>query len=329
MALGAFLAGMVVGQSEFSYRAASEALPMRDAFAVLFFVSVGLLFDPAHVARAPVQIAITTAIVMAAKPLAALLVTMLLGYGARVSFRVAIALAQIGEFSFILSGLGNRLGLLPAGAGDSLVAASIVSITFNPLLYGSTPWIERRLISMRFLGRLFRARVAAVEPGSANAADVARLHAVVVGYGPVGRSVAKLLEFRGTEPAVIELNPETVRQLQSAGKRAVHGDAMRRDILAEAGAASATALIVTSPAGADETGIIRTARELNPSIRVLARSAYVAQAAALRDAGADEVFSGEAEVAIAMIQHLLGALGTTPEQMDRERERVRTELYGG
>src|SRR4030095_2786429 len=134
MAWCAFLAELVVSKSEFSSRAASEALPMRDAFAVLFFVSVGMLFNPEHLLRAPVQIMIRTAIFLLAKPLAALLIVLLLGYGARIGLRVAVALSQIGEFSFILATLGNQLKILPDGATDSLVAASIVSITLHPLL---------------------------------------------------------------------------------------------------------------------------------------------------------------------------------------------------
>src|SRR5262249_9217421 len=135
MALGAFLAGMVVGRSEFSLRAAAEALPMRDAFAVLFFVSVGMLFDPRYLLEAPGLVAGTVGIVVLGKPLAALGIVLLLGYPVRVALAVAVALAQIGEFSFMLAALGRGLGVLPEAAANALVAAAIVSISINPLLY--------------------------------------------------------------------------------------------------------------------------------------------------------------------------------------------------
>src|SRR5262249_37340043 len=135
MALGAFLAGMVVGRSDFSLRAASEALPMRDAFAVLFFVSVGMLFDPRSLVEAPWLVAATLAFIVLGKPLAALGIVLLLGYPLRVALAVAFALGQIGEFSFILAALGKGLALLPDAATNALVAAAIASISLNPILY--------------------------------------------------------------------------------------------------------------------------------------------------------------------------------------------------
>lgn len=325
MALGAFLAGMVVGQSEFSHRAASEALPMRDAFAVLFFVSVGMLFNPEHLFRAPLQIAITTAVVLIAKPVAALAIVLFLGYGGRIGLRVGFALAQIGEFSFILSTLGDHLGLLPKGATDSLVAASIVSITLNPLLYRLAPSMEAALMRISWLRRFVTPRIEVDEATIVPAHGEHR--AVIVGYGPVGQTVCQLMRQHGIEPVIIELNFETVRRLNSEGTRAVYGDARHSDILADAGVARAIALVLSSPSSDDSTELIRAARELNRNVRVLVRSAFLSHAPAMRRAGADEVFSGEAEVAMAMVAYLLDNMGATPDQMDSERERLRAELY--
>ncbi|MCW5979559.1 MAG: cation:proton antiporter [Bryobacteraceae bacterium] len=328
MALGAFLAGMVVGQSEFSHRAASEALPMRDAFAVLFFVSVGMLFDPYHLIHAPGQILATTAIVLLAKPLAAFMIVVVLGYGPRIAIRVAVALAQIGEFSFILATLGDQLRILPVGATAFLIAASILTIPLNPMLYRLTPALERALTSRARLRRLLRPRgVKAEQPESAAELEAQPLNAIIVGYGPVGQTVSRVLQERGISPTIIELNIETVRRLNSEGIRAVYGDAMQPDILREAGAASALGLIVSAPSPAESGELIRAARELNPKIRVLVRCAFLSQAMAMRWAGADEVFSGEAEVAMAMIEYILDDLGATPEQMDAERQRFRSALY--
>ena len=324
MALGAFLAGMVVGKTEFSYRAASEALPMRDAFAVLFFVSVGMLFDPFHVIRAPLEILITAGIVLIGKPLGALAIVLVLGYSMSTALRVSVALAQIGEFSFIVATLGDQLGIMPDGATDSLIAASILSITINPLLYRFTPGIERALTSVGWLRRILTPQEA-MQPVSSR--DSLELSAVIVGYGPVGETVTKALRRHGISTTIIELNIETVRRLNQEGVRAVYGDAMSPDILKEAGTANAVGLILTSPASTEATELIAMARELNPKIRVLVRCAFLSQAQAMRQAGADEAFSGEAEVAMAMMEYILNDLGATPEQMDAERRRVREALY--
>jgi len=320
MALGAFLAGMVVGRSEFSLRAASEALPMRDAFAVLFFVSVGMIFDPWTLLQAPGALAAALAIVLLAKPLAALAIVLVLGHPLRVALPVAIALAQIGEFSFILAGLGRQLGALPDIAVDTLVAAAIVSITLNPVLY--------RLVDplARLLGRVGRHE----EPLPDDPAEESRSHrAVIVGYGPVGQTVAQLLLDNEIEPTVIELNLDTVRRLRAFGVRAVYGDASRPEILAEAGIAGAKHLILTSASGTVDEEIVRRAKELDPAVHILARSQYVRQMPQLRRAGAEDVYSAEGEVALAFTARILERLGTTAEQLDRERERVEATFRQG
>jgi len=325
MALGAFLAGMVVGQSEFSYRAASEALPMRDAFAVLFFVSVGMLFDPQQLIAAPMLTALAMVIVLIAKPLVAFLITVVLGYGARAGLRVAVALAQIGEFSFILAVLGSQLGVLPGGATDSIVAVSIATITLNPLLYRAIPAIEKRLLRGP-LTRALQPRIGRLEEG-AESGKRATPGVIVVGYGPVGEGVCRLLIERGITPTVVELNIDTVRRLHSDGLAAVYGDAGQGGVLEEAGVRSATALIISAPGLPEFSEVIRTARALNPTIHILARSAFLSQTDVLRKAGAHEVFSGEAEVATAMIEAIVIRLGATPEQTAVERERARANLY--
>jgi len=319
MALGAFLAGMVVGQSEFSNRAASEALPMRDAFAVLFFVSVGMLFDPAFVMRAPVLTVVAITIVLVAKPLAAFVIVTVLGFGARSGFRVAVALAQVGEFSFILASLGHQLGILPPDATHALIAASIVSITLNPLLYRAIPAIEKKL-------RRTTAWTQAPDDQAPVTPDVGH-RAVVVGYGPVGQTLSSLLREQGITPTIIELNIETIRRLEADGFRGVHDDAGRVEALHKAGIETASALVISAPGAAGSAELIRRAREMNSRIRVLARAGFLSNAEALRAAGADEVFSGEAEVAMAMIESVLLDLGSTPEQRDAERDRARTRLY--
>ena len=322
MALGAFLAGMIVGRSDFSLRAASEALPMRDAFAVLFFVSVGMLFDPRTLIEAPGLIAATLGIILVAKPLAALAISVVRGYPLRVALPVAMSLAQIGEFSFMLAAVARELGAMPDRAVDALVAAAIASITLNPLLYRAARAIEPAL-ARRF--------GVAAEP-AADADEVsgdAAHRAIVVGYGPVGQTVTELLLDNGIEPIVIELNLDTVRRLRTFDVRAVYGDASRPDILAEADIARARHLLLTAATGAAEEEIVRRARELNPEIRVVARTQYTRQVPAVRKAGATDVFADEGEVALAMTTSILGHLGATDEQIDRERARVEALFRSG
>ncbi len=333
MALGAFLAGMVVGRSEYSFRAASDALPMRDAFAVLFFVSVGMLLDPGALFETPFLIAGALAIVLIGKPLVAFILVWAMRYPFGVALSTAIALAQIGEFSFILSTLGRDLGLLTTTATNTLVATSIVSIVINPLLYRAIGPIERAVMRVPSLARLLNResapKAAAASPARASRTANPAHHALVIGYGPTGRTVVRLLRENGIAPTVIELNMDNVRALRQDGVDAVYGDATRADTLEEAGVRRVGSLILTSAGMAHGAEVIRAARELNPSLRVLARAAYLRDLAALKAAGANTVYTGEGEVALAFIEDILGRLGATAEQIDRERARAHDELFGG
>ncbi len=328
MALGAFLAGMVVGRSDFSVRAATEALPMRDAFAVLFFVSVGMLFNWQSFIASPLLVLATMGVILVGKPMAALVITLLLRHPLRVALSVSVVLAQIGEFSFILATMGRQLGILPANAANILVAAAIISITLNPLFYRLVGPLEK-LLDRGVPG--FTAWVARRSGAQGKGTAVpfpshGRHLAVVVGYGPVGQTVARLLQENDIEPVIVELNIETVQRLKAGGIAAVYGDATRIETLTQAGVEHAVALILSASSIEGGQEIVRQTRALNPGIRVLARTAYVRQLAELRAAGADVVFAGEGEVAMAMTETILRNLGATSEQIDRERERVRASL---
>ncbi|MBK7580783.1 MAG: cation:proton antiporter [Myxococcales bacterium] len=319
MALGAFLAGMVVGQSEFATRAASEALPMRDAFAVLFFVSMGMLFDPAAVVPNLGLTAATLGLVLLGTPLVTFGMMLARGQSAKNAVSVALGMAQIGEFSFIVAALGRQLGLLPERATQALVAVSMICITLNPLLYRLVPPISR-WIDARMRRPLERAN----EPTSL----LDRSHrTIVIGYGPVGRTLSKLLIANQIEPTVVELNHETVNRLNKQGIRAIFGDATQAAVLEEAGVRTAGSLVFA--ASGSPGSVIRQARDLNAEITILARTTYVGEVASLRRAGADTVVSAEGEVALAMATHLLGALGASADQLDRERDRARAELGDG
>ena len=333
MALGAFLAGMVVGRSPVSHQAAADALPLRDAFAVLFFASVGMLFDPGFLLREPLLVLAGLGIVMVGKPLAALAIVALIGYPARTGLVVALGLAQIGEFSFILSEAARGNGLMTDAGHNVLVACALVSITLNPLLFRLINPLEKLLQRHPALWRFMNRRTIARER-EMNEAEGRELErsdapvAVIVGYGPVGRTLVRLLLENDIQPAVVELNMETVRRLRDEGLRAVYGDATHRETMLEAGAQRAVAVIYSSSGIHNAEEAVRIARECNPKIRVLARATYLRDVPALRRAGADAVFSGEGEVALTMTEFMLKQLGATGEQIDRAGDRIRSELFG-
>jgi CPA2 family monovalent cation:H+ antiporter-2 len=313
MALGAFLAGIVVGQSDFSSRAASEALPMRDAFAVLFFVAMGMLFNPAELLPNLPLTLLTLAIVLIAKPLTALIVVLVLKRPPKVAVAVAVALAQIGEFSFILAALGRSLDILPPQAMQVLVAVAIASITANPLFYRFVPALTRAL------EKVVRARA---EPEAEPAVEGHEI--ILVGYGPVGSLLARLLRENGIAPLVLELNHETVNRLKKEGQAALYGDASQPEILRLAGVGQARALIFT--ASTPPEPVIRAAKEQNPTLLIVTRATYASETPALAKAGAAVVLTAEVEVALAMVERVLATLGATGEQIERAREHARHEL---
>ncbi len=326
MELGAFLAGMVVGRSDFSNRAATDALPMKDAFAVLFFVSVGMLFDFNRLLESPWLAAATLGIVIVGKPLAAIVITVALRYPFKTALAVGAVLAQIGEFSFIVGTIGMQYNIVSEEAFNVLVATAILSITLAPFFYRSVDWIERKAASYpklwAVLNRGGQAGAEVEEPEH----ETAR-RAVVVGYGPVGRTVVRLLKDNGFSPVIVEMNVDTVQQLRAHGEKAYYGDAGHPSTLHTAGVEKAKILILSSSSVAMGREIIKEAKRLNPKINVIARTAYLREADALIAAGADAVFSGEGEVALSMTEEILRNFGATAEQIERERERVHRDFF--
>lgn len=313
MELGAFLAGLAVGRSEFAARAAGDAVPMRDAFAVLFFVSVGMLFAPQSLIQSPLVIGMVLAVVVIGKPLAALLTVRILGVPLTTAIPVGAAFSQVGEFSFILGAVARSLGLINDTGWNALVAASIISIALNPSIYR---WARR-----------FASKAAKHTPVAASprpAIDPNRC--ILVGYGPVGRIVHRLLVDRGAEITVIDLNLETVRRLRAKGFSALYADVLRPGTLDDAGIARAGSFILSADVE-DAAEIIRQARLLNPNLRVLVRCAHLRDAPALRRAGATVVAAGEAEVGVALAEAVTAADGLDHGAVTEQREAIRRSLY--
>jgi CPA2 family monovalent cation:H+ antiporter-2 len=333
MALGAFLAGMVVSQSPVSAQAAADALPMRDAFAVLFFVSVGMLLDPGFFVREPWLLLAGLGIVLVGKPLAALVVTVGLGYSTRTALVVALGLAQIGEFSFILGDLARQHDLIGETGASLLVAVALVSISLNPFLFNRLDGIERWLRARPRLWALLDAR-AAQRRGTINADTAGALaaatgpRAVIVGYGPVGQAVDRVLSETGIDTVVIDLNMDTIAEREAAGRRALYGDASQPGILEQAGIARAEYLIVTLPHSVNRTPLITTARQLSPRCRIFVRARYLREGAELVLAGANAACFEEAEAAVALTSRVLADLGRSETDIAREAGRVRQETAG-
>jgi len=322
MALGAFLAGIVVGQSPASHQAAADALPMRDAFAVLFFVSVGMLVDPSFIVSEPGLVLSGLAVVMAVKPLVAVAIAALLGYPVRTALVAAIGLAQIGEFSFILGQVASDHGLLHEGGMDLLVTVAMISITANTLLFRSIDRIERAVQQVPWLRNLLEgrhARRAAAATSTVRATDDAdpRPRAVIVGYGPVGRLVDALLTEAGFRTVVVEMNIDTVRTISQQGRAAVYGDASRGEVLASAGLRGAVHLAITLGDPGCTSGIVRTAREADAQVDIIARARYLSEREVLLSCGANAVIVEEGEAGVAIARHVLRRQGKDASTVDR------------
>lgn len=314
MALGAFLAGLAVGRSEFAARAANDALPMRDAFAVLFFVSIGMLFDPQSLIQVPWVIGVVLFVVVIIKPLAAALTVRVLGQPPATAIPVGAAFSQVGEFSFILGTVALSLGLINDAGWNALVAASIISIALNPYIYS---WARR----------LSSGKIAETIPMVSSQRPALNLnHCILIGYGPVGKIVHRLLKERGVEITVIDLNLDTVRILRDLGIHALYGDVLRPGTLEEAGIAAAGSLILSADIE-DAAEIIKQARQLNPDIHVIARCAHLRDAQALRNAGANVVAAGEAEVGVALAEVVTAADQSACQVAAEHRESIRRSLY--
>ena len=297
-ALGAFFAGMILSESQLSQQAAAESLPLRDAFAVLFFVSVGMLFDPAILIREALPVIATVLIIVIGKSLAALAIVLAFRYPLGTAMTVAVSLAQIGEFSFILAGLGMALGLLPEAGRDLILAGALLSILLNPALFAGltwlTPWIER-------YDRTLAQEGEQEEPAQAiPETTTLEEHNVVVGAGRVGRRVVEALKLAAPSLLVIDEKEETVAKLMENGVEAIAGNATQ--ILPAANLAKARTLLVAIPDTFEAGQIVQQARALNPTLEIIARAHSDAEADHLRSYGASSVVLGEQEIANALIE---------------------------
>jgi K+:H+ antiporter len=305
-ALGAFFAGMMMRESALSHRAAEESLPLRDAFAVLFFVSVGMLFDPQIVLREPLKLAAVVAIILVGKTAAAVALVLAFRYPLTTALTVGASLAQIGEFSFILAGLGVSLGLLPVEGRSLVLAAALISITLNPLVFAAIEPVQAWIRSRSSVARaLERSDDPLAELPTAFDAESLTGHVVLVGYGRVGSRIAEALGARGIRLVVAEQNRELVERLRERNIPAVSGDATEPAVLIQAHVARASLLVVATPNTFQVRKMVEIARTLNPRIETLIRTHSDEEAALLRRDHLGTVFMGEHELALAMTRGVL------------------------
>ncbi|WP_045235209.1 YbaL family putative K(+) efflux transporter [Deinococcus pimensis] len=307
-ALGAFFAGVVASESRFSHQAAEDALPFQDAFAVLFFVSVGMLFNPAVLIQAPLLVLATALVVVLGKTVAAFLIVLLFRYTIGTALAVSVSLAQIGEFSFILAGLGRDLDLLSEQGQNLILAGAILSITLNPFLFRLTEPVEAALRRAR------RTRPGS-EFGDDHTTDLPAAlegHAVLVGYGRVGRVIGEALRAHNVPLVVVEQDDDLVSALREQRVPAVYGDGARAHVLRRAHPESARLVVVATPDPVQAQLIVEHARHANPDVRIVARTHDDHTRAELERLGADLALFGELELARSMTGHALGAFTERP-----------------
>lgn len=327
-ALGAFFAGVVLAETELSHQAAENSLPLQDAFAVMFFVSVGMLFDPSVVVERPLELLGVLFVVVVGKSLAAFAIVLAFGYSVRTALTISASLAQIGEFSFILAGLGVALGLLPPVGRDLILAGALLSITFNPFAFGMiapmTRWLDRHPRVTALLERRNKREAAATATASAQAAAL-RNHAVIVGYGRVGSVVGHALEAQGLKFAVIERHKRIVEELRARQTVAMQGDASAAGVLDRAAIEHARLLVIASPDGFQARRILELARERNPRIAIVVRTHSSSELAYLIRQGVDRAVMGELELALEMTDYALRSLGVTEERSKLVTQWLRTQ----
>ncbi len=312
IAFGAFMAGLVLSESEFSHQALAEVLPLRDIFASIFFVSVGMLIDPRFLLEHASAVLLVVAAVVVGKLIISTAVPLLFGYPGREALLAGLSLAQIGEFSFVLARLGQERGVIDDRFSSLILAAALLSILLNPLLLHEGRRLHILLKQVPIVGRLFWERFEVParlqERGLEN-------HVVICGYGRVGREMVLALETRGAPYLVVELDPHARRELRHSGADHIYGDAANPAVLAHAQLSRARLVAATVPDAASVEMVVRNARRLNPSVPIIARVHNVQDMKRVLSAGADEAVCPEFEAGLEFVRHAMARFGASEDEI--------------
>lgn len=322
LALGAFLAGLTLAESDYGHQAFTEVLPFRDTLASLFFVSVGMLLDIRFLMENAVLVAATVVAIVVAKTFTTALPAWLAGFPVRASLLAGAGIAQVGEFSFVLGSRGAEAGLLGAGDYQTFLAAAVVTMVATPTVTALLPRLLERLA--RAPGWTRGLLDMPVETGGPALAD----HVVIAGFGLNGRNLAAALGEFGVPHVILELDPETVRREREAGHDIRYGDCTRAAVLAHAGLERARAYVVAISDPANTRRSVRVARELAPAVRILVRTEHLAEVDELQALGADEVIPAEFETALALFDRVLGIYDVPAATIDGLMANMRLENYG-
>ncbi|MDR8391230.1 cation:proton antiporter [Aliifodinibius sp. S!AR15-10] len=326
LALGAFLAGLVVSESHFSEQALSEILPLRTIFNAVFFVSVGMLLDISYVIEYPVILLATAAVVIILKLLITSTSLLTLGYPVRIAAASGLALAQIGEFSFVLERAGRMAGMTPAGMGDlgsqTFIAVSVLLMILTPFLLNLGPGLGTALAKtpLKHLGRDNEAKTPETRPEHED-------HVVIVGYGPAGRRLVKVLRETGIPFVVIEMNPDSVAEMRAEEIPVIYGDASSSHILELAEIATAKLCVIAINDPAASPRIIKAAHFENPTLQILVRTRFLNEVEMLEDAGADIVIPEEMETTVRIFSQVLGAYMIPEDEIEEHIRTLRAEDY--
>jgi len=322
-ALGAFVAGVVISESDLSYRAAADALPLQDAFAVLFFVSVGMLIEPLVLIQQPLRVLATVGVVLVGNSLAATVLMVWLRHPLRAAMRLGASLGQIGEFSFILAGLGVELGVLTTDARSLILGAALITIAINPLVFRLMDAVGERISrNPDLLARVERhtePRVTVTDMYTAMLPD----HAILIGYGRVGRTIGDALQRKGVPFIGIEQDRRVVEGMRMLGVSAIYGDATQHGILDHAHPERARLLVIASPDPYHARHIVSLARAKNPNIDIIVRTHSDKEQALFESLGVQKALMGERELAFGMAYHSLRSLGCDDDHADEIVQQLR------
>jgi CPA2 family monovalent cation:H+ antiporter-2 len=327
LALGAFCAGLVLSESEYSWQALGSIIPFKDVFSSLFFISIGMLFDGAYFIRHPVLVVSLAFAVIFVKTVIASIVPAVLGFPLRTMVLTGLSLSQVGEFSFILSTAGMALGLIDKDTYQLFLGISILTMAATPFIMSCGPWISDRLLSLPLPKRLTAGLHSGDTPGTLEKRQKLNDHLVIIGFGINGRNVARAARAMGIPYVITEMNPETVRREKAAGEPIIYGDATQEAVLRHVDISTARVVVVGIPDPIATRRVVEATRALNPSVHIISRTRFFQETAQLYELGANEVIPEEFETSVEIFTRVLVKYLVPPDVIEMFVAEVRSDSY--